>query len=204
MFTGIVEEVGTISAIVSLENARRIRIHASTVLTDLEIGASVAVDGACHTAVEVSSEGFSVESVGTTISRTISGRYEVGQRVNLERAVALGTRLDGHLVQGHVDGRGKLLAVSEEGDYRLMEFRIPSEILRLTILHGSVAINGISLTVNALMAESCQVAVIPHTWTETNLADLQVGAAVNVEGDMIGKFVARLMETPEDGPRGDR
>lgn len=199
MFTGIIEEVGTVSAVQPMENARRITISASDVLEGLEVGASVSIDGACHTAVEISPTGFRVDSVGSTISRTITGSYEVGSRVNLERAAALGTRLDGHLVQGHVDGVGELLALSEEGGYRLLDFRLPPEILRQTILHGSISINGISLTVNVLMAEGCQVAIIPYTWDETNLADLQIGSSVNVEGDMIGKYVARLMTTPDDG-----
>jgi riboflavin synthase len=193
VFTGIVEEVGTVSSVEALDHMRRITVAASRVLENLEVGDSVSIDGACHTAVAVSADGFTVESVGTTISRTISGDYRTGSRVNLERAAALGTRLDGHLVQGHVDGVGELLRVSEEGDYRLLDFRIPPSVLRQTILHGSVSLNGISLTVNALMEDGCQVAIVPHTWAETNLADLSVGDPINVEGDMIGKYVARLM-----------
>jgi riboflavin synthase len=193
VFTGIVEEVGTVSGIEPMENVLRIRIDASRVLEGLEVGASVSIDGACHTAIWVGSDGFEVESVGTTVSRTISGSYVVGSRVNLERAAVLGRRLDGHLVQGHVDGVGQLLRVSEKGDYRLLDFRLPEAVLRQTILHGSVCLNGISLTVSALEADACQVAIVPHTWAETNLVDLSVGAPINVEGDMIGKFVARLM-----------
>ena len=115
MFTGIIEEVGTVGSVMRGDNVRRIRITAGAVLEGLEIGASVSIDGACHTAVAIHPDGFTVESVGSTISRTISGRYEVGSRVNLERAASLGTRLDGHLVQGHVDGVGELLRVYEEG-----------------------------------------------------------------------------------------
>ena len=194
VFTGIIEEVGTVSAFEPMENARRIRFSAAIVLEGLNVGASVSIDGACHTAISVDEGGFSVESVGSTISRTISGLYQLGARVNLERAAALGTRLDGHLVQGHVDGLGELLRVSEEGDFRLLDFKLPPEVLRQTILHGSVSLNGISLTVNALSPDGCQVAIIPHTWAETNLSELAVGDSVNVEGDLIGKYVARLME----------
>jgi len=199
VFTGIVEEVGTVSSVEPMENVRRIRIAASLVLEGLEIGASVSLDGACHTAVAIDSGGFTVETVGSTISRTISGGYDVGSRVNLERGAILGARLDGHLVQGHVDGVGELLRVSEEGDYRLFDFRIPAAVLRQTLLHGSVCLNGISLTVNALMDDGCQVAIVPHTWAGTNLVDLSIGDPINVEGDMIGKYVARLMASDRGG-----
>jgi len=192
MFTGIIEETGRVAAIEPLERARRIRVEAGTVLDGLSRGASVAIDGACHTAIEIDTDGFVVESVGTTLSRTVAGSYEVGSVVNLERAAVLGARMDGHLVQGHVDGVGTLLRVERDGEYRLLDFRIPDEVLRQTILHGSIAFNGISLTVNRLLDGGCQVAIIPHTWRETNLSALEPGDPVNVEGDMIGKYVARV------------
>jgi riboflavin synthase len=194
MFTGIVEEVGTVGATREMEGAREVEIHASVVLEDLEPGASVSLDGACHTVVQLVDGGFTVHSVGTTLSRTVAADYAEGSRINLERAVRVGTRLDGHLVQGHVDAVGELIAIEDQGEYRLLDFRIPSEVASGTILHGSIAFNGVSLTVNAISDEHvCQVAVIPYTWEHTNFALLTPGARVNVEGDLIGKYVRRML-----------
>ncbi len=197
MFSGIVEEVGGIRSITELDGAREIRIEANMILDDLTPGASVSLDGACHTAVSVFDDGFTVHSIGTTLSRTVAASYAVGSAVNLERSMALGGRLDGHLVQGHVDGVGELVCVSEEGEYRLLDFRLPSDIAAQTILHGSIAINGVSLTVNALDDDVCQVGIIPFTWEHTNLGRLGLGDPVNVEGDMIGKYVRRMLPEAE-------
>ena len=193
MFTGIVEEIGTVEAVTPIEGSREIVIRAPA-LDDLVPGQSVSVDGACQTVVRLIEGGFTVEAIGTTLSRTILGRYEAGTHVNLERAMQMGGRLDGHLVQGHVDGTGELLEVRQEGIYHLMDFRIPEEIARQTILHGSIALNGVSLTVNALEgADRCQVGIISYTWGHTNLGLLQPGDPVNVEGDLIGKYVGKLV-----------
>ena len=194
MFSGIVEEVGVVQSIKELDGAREIRLEARAVLDDLTPGASVSLDGACHTAVSVFDDGFTVHSIGTTLSRTVSASYAQGTAVNLERSLALGGRLDGHLVQGRVDGVGELVSVSEEGEYRLLDFRLPPDIAAQTILHGSIAINGVSLTVNALLEDDvCQAGIIPFTWEHTNLGRLAVGDPVNIEGDMIGKYVRRML-----------
>lgn len=194
MFSGIVEEVGTVRATREMDGARELEIDASAVLEDLRPGASVCLDGACHTVVEVLAGGFKVNSVGTTLSRTVAGDYTEGSPVNLERALAIGTRLDGHLVQGHIDGVGDLIGIEHRGEYRLLDFRIPSDVASGTILHGSITLNGVSLTVNAISDDHiCQVAVIPYTWEHTNLGALEAGARVNVEGDLIGKYVRRLL-----------
>ena len=181
---------------------RRIRIRSGTVHGDLGLGDSVSLDGACHTAVELHEDGFSVDSIGTTMSRTISGRYAVDTPVNLERAARLGSRLDGHLVQGHVDGLGELRSVSEDGGYRRMDFALPEFVWKQTILHGSITFNGVSLTVNALHdAPGCRVAIIPHTARETHLTRRRPGDAVNLEADILAKHVARLLEAWKDAPR---
>ena len=194
MFTGIVESTGTVAETREVEGARVIRFRAPDVLAGLAPGGSVAVDGACLTAVEVLPDGFTVEAIGTTLSRTVAGRYREGARVNLERAMRLGERLDGHLVQGHVDGLGELLAVETKGEYRLMDFRVPPVVEETLVLHGSIAINGVSLTVNDLPSPGvCQVAIIPHTWEVTNLGRLAPGDPVNLEGDLIGKYVGRIL-----------
>ena len=194
MFSGIVEEVGTVRAAREMDGARELEIDASVVLEGLQPGASVCLDGACHTVVEVLVGGFTVNSVGTTLSRTVADSYTEGSPVNLERGVAIGTRLDGHLVQGHIDGVGDLIGVEDRGEYRLLDFRIPSDVALGTLLHGSITLNGVSLTVNAISDDHiCQVAVIPFTWEHTNLSMLEPGARVNVEGDLIGKYVRRLV-----------
>ena len=172
---------------------RRVRLRAPTVRTGLAVGGSIAVDGACLTAAELHPEGFSVEVIGPTLERTVAGRYREGSLVNLERALRLGDRLDGHLVQGHVDGVGEVVAVSAEGDTRLVDVTLPPEVDAVTVLHGSIAVNGVSLTVNALPAPGlCQVALIPHTRAITTLERLRPGDPVNLEGDLIGKYVGRL------------
>ena len=194
MFSGIVEEVGTIRATREMDGARELEIDARVVLEDLQPGSSISLDGACHTVVEVMAGGFTVNSVGTTLSRTVAADYTEGSPVNLERAVAVGTRLDGHLVQGHVDAVGDLIGVEDKGEYRLLDFRITSDVASATILHGSITLNGVSLTVNAISDDHvCQVAVIPYTWEHTNLRMLGPGARVNVEGDLIGKYVRRML-----------
>ena len=194
MFSGIIEEMGTVRATREMDGARELEIDASVVLEDLQPGSSVCLDGACHTVVEVLDEGFTVNSVGTTLSRTVAGDYTEGSPVNLERALAIGTRLDGHLVQGHIDGVGDLIGVEHRGEHRLLDFRIPSAVASGTLLHGSIALNGVSLTVNAISDDHiCQVAVIPYTWEHTNLGMLEPGARVNVEGDLVGKYVRRLL-----------
>ncbi|MGD2071728.1 MAG: riboflavin synthase [Gemmatimonadota bacterium] len=202
MFTGIIEATGTVSSVEELEGGRMIVISApESVLEDLDVGDSVAVDGCCLTAVEVGTGTFRIEAIGTTLSRTIAGTYQAGSVVNLERAVRVGDRLDGHIVQGHVDGLGALVATVDQGEYRLMDFRISDEVERVTILHGSITINGISLTVNALPDRSvCQVGIIPHTWEVTNLSRLGPGDPVNLEGDLIGKYVGKLIAPRQDSP----
>jgi len=194
MFSGIVETVGQVTAVRPRDDLREITIQASGLAEELRPGDSVAVDGACLTVVGLVDGGFAVEAVGTTLSRTVAGSYGPGSRVNLERSMRLGDRLDGHLVQGHVDGLGELLEVISTGEYHLMDFRLPPIVADVTILHGSIAISGVSLTVNALPAANvCQVAIIPYTWSHTNLAHLGLGDEVNLEGDLIGKYVGSML-----------
>lgn len=198
MFTGIVEAVGTVEEARDVPGLRRMTVSVEPgFLADVTPGASIAVDGACLTPVEVESDRFVVELVLSTLDRTVAGGYAPGSRVNLERAMRANGRLDGHVVQGHVDGVGTLLEVAREGDTRFLDFRIPREVWDLTILHGSIALNGISLTVNRLEApDRCQVAIIPHTWSHTNFSSLAPGDGVNVEGDLMGKYVQKIL-----GPR---
>lgn len=207
MFTGLVEEVGTVMAVATRPEGRRMTIRAPNIAPDLTGGASVAVDGACLTVAALEAATFAVDVVPATLARTIAGDYRVGTRVNLERALRLGDRLGGHLVQGHVDGVGSLVSRTDPapGDgARLLTFRVPREVARATVLHGSITLSGISLTVSEQPGRDLvRIAIVPYTWKHTNLADLAAGAPVNVEGDLIGKYVGKLLSvyTP-DPPKG--
>ena len=194
MFTGIVEEVGRITDVAPIANGRLLRIVAERVLEQVRNGDSIAVDGVCLTVTRHDPTGFSVEAIGTTLSRTTLGLLQPDAGVNLERALALGDRLGGHLVQGHVDGVGSVRAVRRDGEHVLLDVGLPEAVAQGTVLHGSITISGVSLTVNALPADDvAQVALIPYTFEHTNLRHLREGARVNLEGDMIGKFVAHLL-----------
>lgn len=195
MFTGIITAMGRVSSVEEREDLRRIRIDTPEGwMADTVIGDSIAVDGACLTPVSVDANGFVVDAIQSTLERTRAGVYDVGAVVNLEKAMRLGDRLDGHWVQGHVDGMGRLASVRDAGETWFLEFALPQEVWDLTILHGSITLNGTSLTVNRLSApDVCEVAIIPHTWTHTNLSQLDPGDPVNVEGDMMAKYVKRIL-----------
>jgi riboflavin synthase len=200
VFTGIIEEVGTVAGVRELGNGRELRIRAGEILEGVRLGDSIAIDGACQTVTELLPGAFAVQSVATTLERTTFGAFAPGRRVNLERSLALGARLGGHLVQGHVDGVGRVLAVEPRDELVLIDFSLPPEVAEVTVLHGSIPLNGISLTVNALPSdEAAQVSIIPFTLAHTNLSELAVGEAVNLEGDLIGKFVRRLVRAPARG-----
>lgn len=197
MFTGIIETVGRVAETRDVQAGRQLWIDTGAEwLREVAVGDSIAVDGACLTVAQLRADSFRADLVLSTLERTVAGAYTVGQRVNLERAMVLGTRLDGHLVQGHVDGVGTLASVQDEGGTRFLEFDVPDAVWAQTLLHGSICLNGISLTVNALRPPCrVEVAIIPHTWQVTNLSDLEPGAPVNVEGDQIGKYVQRILST---------
>ncbi|HSU13599.1 riboflavin synthase [Longimicrobium sp.] len=197
MFTGIVVEVGTIQDVREEGNGVVCTISCQAVLDGLGLGDSVAIDGACLTVTSILDHAFTVQAVGTTLGRTTFGGFEAGRRVNLERALSLGQRLGGHIVQGHVDGLGEVISIRREEELVLIDFRMPADVASVTVLHGSITLNGISLTVNALPApDVCQVSIIPFTWEHTNLAELSEGDAVNLEGDTIGKYVRHLLGMP--------
>jgi riboflavin synthase len=197
MFTGIVEEVGVVAGTEELDRARRFRIRASTVLPGLALGDSVSIDGACQTVATIFADGFDVVSVASTLSRTTFGGFQPGRKVNLERALAFGARLGGHLVQGHVDGVGTVRGVAPGGESVLIDFEMPPEVAAVTVLHGSITLNGISLTVNALPSPGvAQVSIVPYTLAHTSVGELEVGDPVNLEGDMIGKYVRHLLSAP--------
>ncbi len=194
MFTGIVTSTGSLARIEMLDSTRRLWIEAPQIASELRAGGSVAVDGACLTATVVEETNFTVDVIGTTLERTVAGSYQEGQRLNLEQAMVLGDHLDGHLVQGHIDGIGHLIHIAKDGEYWLMDFEVPPGVFDLTVMHGSITLNGVSLTVSDMLPNRvCRIGVIPFTYEHTNLGNLTAGTPVNVEGDMIGKYVDRIL-----------
>ena len=195
MFTGIVEETGTVAALQRQEAGARVTVRAEKVLDDLEIGGSIAVNGCCLTAVKIEAQTFAADLSPETLQRTNLGGLRAGSRVNLERPLLPSSRLSGHFVQGHVDGTGELVSLDAVGGgNRLLKIRVPEELLKFFVFKGSIAVDGISLTIAALEGGIAGIAVIPHTYRETALSALKPGARVNLECDMIAKHVERLLQ----------
>jgi len=192
MFTGLVDDVGTLERVTRTAAGRELRV--GTRYTGLTVGESIALNGACLTVLEHGDGWFVVAAVVTTLGRTTIGGWEAGRRVNLERAMRLGDRLGGHLVQGHVDDVAEVVSVRRAADALLVDVALPPELEQLMVPHGSVAVDGVSLTVNALPAPGIlQLSLIEHTWTHTTLGGLAAGDHVHVEGDMMGKYARRLL-----------
>lgn len=193
MFTGIIEELGSVESYQIDSVSYRIRLNASLVTSDIADGDSISVNGVCLTAIETSPTGFSADVSRETLSRTTLGTLKPGMPVNLERAVTPTTRLGGHIVQGHVDARGTLISAVPEGDFWTVKIGYPPELARYFIEKGSVTVEGISLTIAALTDSDFDIAVIPKTWNMTNLSTLNPGDPVNLEVDPIAKYVERLL-----------
>ena len=198
MFTGLIEEIGRIAAVAELPSGkgRRLAIEASLLDPPPELGASLAVDGVCLTVVSAKAGQAEVEVGPETLERTSLGALTVGRRVNLERAMRLGDRLGGHLVQGHVDGVGRVVDARPRGEAWDVRVQLPQPLLRYVIEKGSICLDGISLTVNVLEPDGLWISLIPHSQALTTLKERTIGEAVNVEVDLIGKYVERLL-----GPR---
>jgi riboflavin synthase len=201
MFTGIIEGLGTITAIRPSGRGSRFSITSDFDLTGTRIGDSIAVNGACLTAVILEGRRFTVDVSPETLERSILGGIKIGERVNLERALRLSDRLDGHLVSGHVDGVGTLRARQTLANAIVITYQIPETLSRYMIEKGSVAVDGTSLTINRCDRTSFDVSIIPHTAGLTTIGLKKVGDAVNIETDMIGKYVERFIQNraPADG-----
>lgn len=194
MFTGIIEELGRVRAVDQNGENARIVIEARTVTEDAKHGDSIAVNGVCLTALDVQSDSFAADVSRETLDRSTLGRLKPGTPVNLERAVTPVTRLGGHIVQGHVDARGKFVSGTDHGGFWTVRIAYPSEIARYLVFKGSVAVEGISLTIANLSDDFFEIAVIPKTWDVTNFSHLQPGDDVNLEVDVIAKYVERILE----------
>jgi riboflavin synthase len=192
MFTGLIEKVGEIESVRQTDAGRELRIRAP--FTDIEAGESIAVNGACLTVREFGSGWFDVAAVTTTLERTTIGGWKPGTRVNLERSLRADERLGGHIVQGHIDCVGTVAARELRGDALLIDVSLPTAIQSLFVLHGSIAIDGVSLTVNDLKPAGVQLSLIDYTLRHTTLGDLAAGSRVHVEADVIAKHVRRLLE----------
>jgi riboflavin synthase len=193
MFTGIIEELGQVQSIEMRGEDARLVIAARTVTEGSREGDSIAVNGVCLTALDLKTDTFAADVSRETLMRSTLGSLKAGSPVNLERAVTPATRLGGHIVQGHVDARGKFLGTVDHGESRTMRFGFPIEIGRYMVLKGSITVEGISLTIANLTDEFFEIAVIPKTWEVTNFKYLQPGDPVNLEVDVIAKYVERIL-----------
>lgn len=191
MFTGLIELTGRIEEIKTTESGREFRI--SSIWDDLVKGESIAVNGVCLTVLEFGPAWFTVAAMVMTLSRTTLEEWSEGDIVNLERAMRADARFGGHIVQGHVDGVGEVRKVRRKGDALLINIKLPKKLAKTLVLHGSVAVDGVSLTVNALKGDKLQVALIDYTLAHTSLERLEKGVRVNIETDVIGKFVQRMV-----------
>jgi riboflavin synthase len=194
MFTGIIEELGTVRAVIPNADGARVEIDAKTVLEDATLGASIAVNGCCLTVVDIGDGWWAADAVVETLRRTTLGELAAGDAVNLERPLRLADRLGGHLVQGHVDGTGTVRArdVQSDGSTRV-RFDAPDDVMRYAVHKGSITVDGISLTVAAMRHDGFSVAIIPHTLAVTTLGTRAVGEHVNLECDVLAKYVERLL-----------
>jgi riboflavin synthase len=193
MFTGIIEELGRVRSVEQRGEGVRMVIEARAVMEGTREGDSISVNGVCLTAVDVRADSFAADGSRETLQRSTLSRLRAGSVVNLERAVTPATRLGGHIVQGHVDARGRFLSAAEHGGSWTVRISYPPDVARYLVFKGSVAVEGISLTVAALTDEYFEVAVIPKTWAVTNLSRLRSGEEVNLEADIIAKYVERIL-----------
>ena len=199
MFTGIIEELGRVRSLERRGEGARLVIEASTVTVDTQEGDSISVNGVCLTAIDVRADSFAADGSRETLQRSTLGRLRAGSPVNLERAVTPSTRLGGHIVQGHVDGRGRFLSAEEHGGSWTLRIGYPKELARYFVFKGSVTVEGISLTIAALADDYFEIAIIPKTWAVTNLSHLRAGDEVNLEADIIAKYVERILTVGRQG-----
>ncbi len=199
MFTGIIEETGIIDNITAGAKSCRLRIKGNIIFDDLKLGDSVAVNGVCLTVAKLTPDSFEADVMAETMRRTGMGALKKGSRVNLERAMAMNGRFGGHIVSGHIDGVGTVLNKVTEDNAVLVTITADADIMKYIIFKGSVTLDGISLTVANVLNDRFTVSIIPHTASETTLLDRNIGEKINIECDVIGKYVEKLMGKPQSG-----
>ncbi|MGH6905209.1 MAG: riboflavin synthase [Geminicoccaceae bacterium] len=192
MFTGIITDIGRVLEIAD-GDGRRMTIATRLPLAEIPLGGSIATSGICFTAIDKGDDWFTVEASGATLEVTTAGAWTVGDSINLERSLRIGDEMGGHIVFGHVDAVGEILALEPVGESHRLEVRVPGSLAPLIAVKGSIAVDGISLTVNEAGADRFALNVIPHTWRATNLAERKAGDRVNVEVDMLARYVARQL-----------
>ncbi|MDD5539960.1 MAG: riboflavin synthase [Candidatus Marinimicrobia bacterium] len=200
MFTGLIEEIGEIGAVSENKAGRRLKIVANQVLSDLQLGDSIAVDGVCLTVEKLGADYFEVQAVGETLSRSTLVNSRRGDRVNLERAMAASDRFGGHFVQGHVDAVGTIVAIRKIGEAAVLQIAIPESINNYIVEKGSLTVNGISLTVAEITDKVVKIALIPVTLSATNLGLKKVNDEVNLEVDILAKYVEKMINAPNKKP----
>jgi riboflavin synthase len=196
MFTGLIKEIGKVKQVKSITEGLLLVVESKKLITEIQIDDSVSLNGVCQTVVSVNSNEFIVQTVGTTLEKTTLGDLEIGDPLNLELALCASDRLGGHIVQGHVNSISKLKSLKKYGDNFILEFSLDDENRKYVIDEGSISINGISLTVSQVsdFSHSFSVSIIPHTYHHTNLKSLEIGSLVNIEFDVISKYVENMMK----------
>ncbi len=194
MFTGLIEEIGTVEELVPLGDAVRIAVRAPKVTQDAAVGDSIAVDGVCLTVVDNAADTFTADVMRETLDRSRLGSYAPGSRVNLERALAAGQRMGGHIVQGHVDGVAEVVSRTASEHWEVVRFTLPQQLDRYVVEKGSIAVNGTSLTVSAVSDGYFEVSLIPTTLSESTAGALQPGDPVNLEVDVVAKYVEKMVQ----------
>jgi riboflavin synthase len=201
MFTGLIEDLGTLTVVEARPGGRRLTLRSPAIAADARVGDSISLNGCCLTVIARDAGGFSVEAVPETLARTTLGDWQEGDAVNLERALRFDQRLGGHLVQGHVDGVGVVRAVALEGGGHRVTFDLPDDLARFVAEKGSLAVDGVSLTVARVVAGGCEVALIPHTLKHTTAGRYAPGHRVNLEVDLVARYLARLLDESGVGRR---
>jgi riboflavin synthase len=206
MFTGIVEQIGTVKSIRKIGGAARIAVELSETMSDLKIDDSIALNGTCQTVVKIESNVFEADAVEETLKKTTLGSFKTGQKINLERALLPTTRLGGHIVQGHVDCVGKISGMRELSSSLILTIKYPYEFAKYAVRHGSICVDGASLTIASLQGDEFSLSLIPHTLANTIIKNYRIGGEVNLEFDVLGKYIERLMQfginsAPTDSPK---
>ncbi|MCF6336152.1 MAG: riboflavin synthase [Spirochaetales bacterium] len=194
MFTGLIEEIGVVRSLKSFNDGLEITIQSEFILESLKIGDSIAIDGVCQTVTKKGGTTFTVEAVGATLLKTTFLNFKQGRKINLERPMSADGRFDGHFVQGHVEGIGKIVKISNRCNHLFVGISIPNELLKNIVINGSVAVDGISLTVASVFSGNIGISIISHTIHNSTIGNRKVGDSVNIETDLLGRYVAKQLE----------